>query len=159
MNCLRKLGRSSPHQWEWGRVHHTAPTHPLSEVFPDAASLLDPPSVPLGGDGDTPQAASYSPAQPYAISSTSVLRYVYDLSDWGNSRWIVPLGSSGHPGSAHYADQAQTWSEVEYAPMLYGWSRDSGVGGIGADVEDGVGGWTPAFAGARGRDGVSWSHI
>ena len=114
---------SDPSEWKWGRVHHTVPTHPLSEVFPDAASLLDPPSVPLGGDGDTPQAASYSPAQPYAISSTSVLRYVYDLSDWENSRWIVPLGSSGHPGSAHYADQSETWSEVEYSPMLYGWSR------------------------------------
>ena len=79
--------------------------------------------MPLGGDGDTPQAASYSPAQPYAISSTSVLRYVYDLSDWGNCRWVVPLGSSGHPGSAHYSDQAGTWSKVDYVPMLYGWGE------------------------------------
>ena len=110
-------------RWEWGRHHHTAPTHPLSEAFPEAASLLDPPSVPAGGDGDTPQAASYSPAQPYAISSTSVLRYIYDLSDWGNCRWIAPLGSSGHPASPHYADQAQIWSQVEYIPMLYGWAQ------------------------------------
>ena len=109
--------------WQWGRVHHTAPKHPLSEVFPEASQLLDPPSVASGGDGDTPQAASYSPAQPYAISSTSVLRYIYDLSDWSNSRWIAPLGSSGHPGSAHYADQSATWSQVGYIPMLYDWSQ------------------------------------
>ena len=110
-------------KWHWGHVHHTAPTHPLSEVFPEAAYLLDPPGVASGGDGDTPQAASYSPAEPYAISSTSVLRYIYDLADWSNSRWIVPLGSSGHPGSAHYSDQALIWSEVGYVPMLYGWKE------------------------------------
>ena len=110
-------------KWQWSRVHHTAPKHPLSEVYPEAADLLDPPSVTSGGDGDTPQAASYSPAQPYTIASTSVLRYIYDLSDWSNSRWIVPLGSSGHPGSAHYADQALIWSEVGYVPMLYSWTQ------------------------------------
>ena len=110
-------------KWQWDRVHHTAPKHPLSEVYPEAAYLLDPPSVTSGGDGDTPQAASYSPAQPYTIASTSVLRYIYDLSDWSNSRWIVPLGSSGHPGSAHYADQALIWSEVGYVPMLYRWAQ------------------------------------
>ena len=112
-----------PAKWQWSRVHHTAPKHPLSEVFPDSAHLLDPPCVVSGGDGDTPQAASYSPAQPYTISSTSVLRYIYDLSDWTNSRWIVPLGSSGHPGSAHYSDQALIWSEVGYVPMLYSWTQ------------------------------------
>lgn len=110
-------------KWQWGHVHHTSPSHPLSEVFPEAAYLLDPPGVASGGDGDTPQAASYSPAEPYAISSTSVLRYIYDLADWSNSRWIVPLGSSGHPGSAHYSDQALIWSEVGYVPMLYGWGQ------------------------------------
>ncbi len=112
-----------PTKWHWGHVHHTAPKHPLSEVFPDSAFLLDPPGVASGGDGDTPQAASYSPANPYAIASTSVLRYIYDLADWNNSRWIVPLGSSGHPGSAHYSDQALIWSEVGYIPMLYSWTQ------------------------------------
>jgi penicillin amidase len=109
--------------WEWGKVHHTAPRHPLSLAFPEAAELLDPPSVGMGGDGDTPQSTSYSPGEPYTIASTSVLRYAYDLSDWGNSRWVVPLGSSGHPGSPHYADQVPIWSEVQLIPMLYDWQR------------------------------------
>ncbi len=118
---VSRLGPEFP--WEWGRVHHTAPQHPLSVVFPDTQGALDPPQIPLGGDGDTPQAASYSPAQPFLISSTSVLRYVYDLADWNNSRWIIPLGASGHPGSPHYADQASTWGEVDFIPMLYDWRR------------------------------------
>ena len=109
--------------WQWGTVHRTSPRHPLSDVFPQASDLLDPPSVPMGGDGDTPQSASYSPAQPYLISSTSVLRYIYDLDNWQNSRWIVPLGASGHPGSPHFADQAETWSKVDSIPMLYDWQQ------------------------------------
>jgi penicillin amidase len=107
--------------WQWGRVHHTQPHHPLSAVFPDFAPLLDPPAVPCGGDGDTPQAASYSPTAPYATTNMSVARYVFDLADWYGSRWIVPLGVSGHPGSPHYADQTSLWSDVELIPMLYDW--------------------------------------
>jgi penicillin amidase len=107
--------------WQWGRVHHTQPHHPLSAVFPDFAPWLDPPAVPLGGDGDTPQAASYSPAAPYAMTNMSVARYVFDLADWHRSRWVVPLGVSGHPGSPHYADQTSLWSDSDSIPMLYDW--------------------------------------
>ena len=83
--------------------------------------MLDPPSVPRGGDGDPPQDGGYSPANPFTITGMSVARYVVDPGDWSNSRWVVPLGASGHPGSDHYADQTQTWSEVQLLPMLYDW--------------------------------------
>ena len=46
--------------WTWGRVHRTRPQHTLSPSFPDLAELLDPPSLPVGGGLDTPQAGSYS---------------------------------------------------------------------------------------------------
>jgi penicillin amidase len=109
--------------WKWGRVHFTKPQHTLSASFPDLASLLDPPSLPLGGDGDTPQAAGYSPSDPFVITGTSVARYVFDAGKWDNSAWIVPLGASGHPGSPHYADQAPIWGQVKLIPMLYDWGR------------------------------------
>jgi penicillin G amidase len=116
----RRLGDDMA-TWQWGLVHHTQPRHPLSALFPDVAALLDPPAMPLSGDGDTPQAGSYSPAAPYVITNTSVARYVFDTADWHNSRWIVPLGTSGHPGSPHYADQAPIWGEIDFIPMLYDW--------------------------------------
>jgi len=109
--------------WVWGKVHFTKPKHPLSVSFPEIAPLLDPPSLPMGGDGDTPQSASYSISVPFDITGTSVARYVFDAGNWNNSRWIVPLGSSGHPGSMHYSDQATLWSELELIPMLYDWKR------------------------------------
>ena len=110
-------------QWTWGKVHSTRPRHLLSEQFSETAPLLDPPSVPLGGDGDTPLAASYLPSAPFSINTTSISRYVFDTSDWDNSAWILPLGASGHPGSPHYADQTPIWGEMELIPMLYDWDR------------------------------------
>jgi penicillin amidase len=101
----------------------TRPRHPLSAVFSDEASFLDPPPVAAGGDGDTVQAAAFISTAGYGITSTSVARYVFDLDDWSRSAWIVPLGASGHPGSPHYADQAQDWAHVRLRPMRYDWSR------------------------------------
>jgi len=87
------------------------------------ARWLNPPSAPLGGDGETVQAAAYIPGAGYALSSTSVARYVFDVADWDRSAWVVPLGASGHPGSPHYADQARSWAAVQLHPMLYAWSQ------------------------------------
>lgn len=115
--------------WLWGRIHATQPRHTLSESFPDLAALLDPPSIPMGGDGETVQAGSYIAGAGYGLTSTSVARYVFDLADWERSAWVVPLGASGHPGSPHYADQASVWGDVRLLPMRYVWSR------IAADAE------------------------
>jgi penicillin amidase len=108
--------------WRWGRVHATGPQHPLAAVFPEAAALLNPPAIPMGGDGDTVQAAGYTPGAGFGLTLTSVARYVFDLGDWSRSAWVVPLGVSGHPGSPHYADQAAAWGECRLVPMRYDWS-------------------------------------
>ncbi len=111
--------------WRWERIHRTRPRHPLSDTFPEHAELLDPPSVGVGGDGDTPQNGTFAcpDARDYTITASSVTRYCFDLSDWDNSGWTSPLGASGHPGSPHYADQVTAWSEQKLFPMLYSWDR------------------------------------
>jgi penicillin amidase len=76
----------------------------------------------MSGDGDTPHSASYNAGDPFDVTGTSVARYIFDASDWDNSRWVVPLGASGHPGSPHFADQTPIWADDEYVPMLYSWS-------------------------------------
>ena len=108
-------------QWKWERVHQARPKHNLSAAFPELAELLDPPAIPTSGDGDTPLQGGYSPASPATVTSLSVARYSYDPSNWENSLWVVPLGSSGHPGSPHYADQSETWRQVKMIPMGYDW--------------------------------------
>jgi penicillin amidase len=107
--------------WSWGAVHHTRPQHPLSRIFPDCADLLDPPPVVTHGDADTPLAGAYSSADRFVQTLMSVNRYIHDPSDWRRSRWIVPLGASGHAGSPHYADQASLWADVATVPQLWDW--------------------------------------
>ncbi len=120
----QRLG-PDPDNWRWELVHRTRPCHTLSAAFPELAELLDPPAVGVGGDSDTPQNGTFGGADPrdFTITSTAVARYCFDLSDWDASGWTVPHGSSGHPGSPHYADQAPAWTEQRLAPMLYSWDR------------------------------------
>ena len=110
----------SQERWRWGAVHVTRPQHTLSSTFPHLGKLLDPPSVEMHGDSDTPLQGGYA-MEPYIVAGLSVNRYIYDLNDLRNSRWSVPLGSSGHPGSPHYADQARIWADIQLIPMLYDW--------------------------------------
>ena len=109
-------------EWTWGTIPRTNRPHWLANAY-SWAKGLEGPAMPLGGDGDTPLAASYSHADPFGISGSSVARYIYDLSDWDNSRWIVPFGASGHPASPHFADQSSTWADVDFIPMTYNWDK------------------------------------
>jgi penicillin amidase len=109
--------------WRWDREHQARPRHPLSGAFPELSELLDPPPIPMSGDGDTPLAGAYSVGDPATVTSLSVARYVFDTADWNSSLWAVPLGSSGHPGSPHYHDQSETWRNVQLVPMEYDWER------------------------------------
>ncbi len=108
-------------EWRWGDLHITDHRHPLSASFPAAAALLDPPTISVAGGGDTPLAGGYPLVGGFAVGSASVNRYVHDPSDWSKSRWIAPLGSSGHPGSQHYADQQRLWAAVDTVPQLWDW--------------------------------------
>ena len=110
-----------PDAWVWDRVHRAIPRHTLSAAHPELNGLLDPPSIPHSGDGDTPLQGGYSPAVFATVTSLSVARYSYDTANWDNSLWVVPLGSSGHPGSPHYYDQSETWRRVQMLPMRWDW--------------------------------------
>ena len=120
---LRELLGDDPDQWRWERIHQAKAQHTLSVAYPELSGLLDPPAIPASGDGDTPLQGGYSHAEPATVTSLSVARYAYDLADWDKSLWVVPLGSSGHPGSKHYYDQSETWRQVQMVPMLYSWDR------------------------------------
>ena len=103
-------------------MHRPRFVHPLSALFPEAAPLLDPPAEVLGGDGDTVQANGLvAPAGPRAAYG-ALARYAFDVGAWGNSRWSVFLGASGHPGSPHYADQHAMWAACRMAPMVADWA-------------------------------------
>jgi penicillin amidase len=107
--------------WRWGALHRCAPHHPLAGDDPERARRLNPPPVEVGGEGDTVFAAAHPAGYGYGVTTASVARYVFDLADWDQSRWIVPLGTSGEPTSPHFADQQQAWAAGELVPMRYSW--------------------------------------
>ena len=119
---LRERLGDDPDGWAWDRIHRAVPRHTLSAGHPELDGLLDPPPIPHSGDGDTPLQGGYSPAAPATVTSLSVARYSYDTANWDDSLWVVPLGSSGHPGSPHYHDQSEAWRQVKMRPMRWDWN-------------------------------------
>jgi len=103
-------GGLDPRQWRWGATHRAVRVHPLAGAFP---------SVPMGGDADTIQAAAYGWRQgcPFAVSTLSVYRQVVDLADPASASFVVPGGSSGDPASPHFADQLARWAVHQRIPM------------------------------------------
>lgn len=115
--ALDETATDLPNPSLWRDVHVLRPTHPLADRFPRAVSP-SPPVRPMDGDADTVQAASFGPTS-FQVTGTSVARYVFDLSDWDRSGWVVPLGICGVPGHAHYLDQAESWTRHILYPMHY----------------------------------------
>ena len=109
-------------RWRWGTLHRCAPNHPLVGDDPARATRLNPPPVELGGEWDTVFAAAHPAGYGFGVTTASVARYVFDLADWDQSRWIVPLGASGEPTNPHFADQQRAWAAGELVPMRYDWA-------------------------------------
>ncbi|WP_174247315.1 penicillin acylase family protein, partial [Acidisphaera sp. L21] len=105
----------------WGETHRPQLMHALSHLYPQAAALLNPVALPIGGDGDTVLATGIVPGAGPSATYGALSRYVFDVGDWENCRWSVFHGTSGHPGSPHYADQNVPWSACDMVPMRYGW--------------------------------------
>lgn len=110
-------------KWRWGDLHKTGHIHPLAGAFPEAADQLNPPRVEASGDGDVPFASGSPTPAEFAIKTGPINRYIHDPSNWSNGRWIVPLGSSGHPASPHFADQQDMWAKIDTIPQLWAWDE------------------------------------
>ena len=107
--------------WRYGRVHRSFSWHPLAVDLPEARRLRLPPSVPMGGDGDTVLCGTTTPGFNLRATTLSVARYVFDLGDWERSGWAVPHGVAADPASVHHADQLLAWTEQRLVPMRYDW--------------------------------------
>jgi penicillin amidase len=100
-----------PAKWRWGDMHQALRAHPLGgEPLP---------TVPMGGDADTIQAAGYGWRQgaSFTVTSLSVYRQVVDLADPAAASYVIPGGSSGDPRSPHFADQLAEWARHKRIPM------------------------------------------
>jgi penicillin amidase len=113
------------HAAEWGDVHRAKLAHPLAHplapLFPAEAAALSPEGARLGGDNETVWANGCRAESGTDAVYGAVARYVFDVGNWNNCKWIVLGGASGDPASPHYLDQHEAWSRCELIPMLYDW--------------------------------------
>ncbi|MCP2282001.1 penicillin amidase [Promicromonospora umidemergens] len=112
-----------PDEPTWGDLHVPAPLPPVpgGHLDPDPASGVAPASV--SGNNESVRCTGGSPGVAPTAYRGSVARYVWDLADRANSRWGVPFGADGRPGSPHFDDQHATWAEAGTMPVVTDWDR------------------------------------
>ncbi|AIV35491.1 penicillin acylase family protein [Streptomyces sp. CCM_MD2014] len=108
---------AAPPPGTWGDTHRLAPWRAL----PEATGPADEPG--LSGDHDCVLCTSPVPGVTDRAARGPAARYVWDLADRENSRWVVPHGASGIPGSPHHRDQQPLWLAGELAPVVTDFTR------------------------------------
>jgi penicillin G amidase len=106
----RKLG-GGPETWRWGDLHQARFEHPFWRVVPLIGTLAGA-SIEVDGGNDTINRGASrlaDPDHPFAAVHGASFRGVYDLSDLGNSRFVLSTGQSGNPVSRHYRDMTALW--------------------------------------------------
>ncbi|MFF7735149.1 penicillin acylase family protein [Streptomyces sp. NPDC007984] len=100
----------------WGDTHRLTPWRALEPERP-----YDEPG--LSGDHDCVLCTSGVPGLTDRAARGPAARYVWDLARREDSRWVVPLGASGVPGSPHHRDQLSLWLAGELVPVVTDWTR------------------------------------
>ncbi|MFI0187849.1 penicillin acylase family protein [Streptomyces sp. NPDC017082] len=101
----------------WAATHRLAPWRALPDgPYPDSAE------PGLGGDHDCVLCTSAVPGHTDRAVRGPAARYVWDLADRDDSRWVVPFGADGVPGSPHHRDQLPLWLTGELAPVVTDWA-------------------------------------
>ncbi len=101
----------------WGDRHKLLPVHVLPGALGSSAPTSD-----LSGDTGCILCTESLPGVDDRSFRGPVARYVWDLSDRRNSRWIVPFGALGTPDHQHFADQLPLWTAGQLAPVVTDWS-------------------------------------
>ncbi|TYR64214.1 GNAT family N-acetyltransferase [Streptomyces parvus] len=102
----------------WGELHRLSPWQALPGVTPDKDAIR----LGVAGDHDCVLSTSGVPGVTDLFARGPAARYVWDLARREDSRWVVPFGASGVPGSAHHRDQTSLWVRGELAPVVTDWN-------------------------------------
>jgi len=102
--------------WRWGALHRATFTHRILTNIPILKGLADR-DIPSDGGLHTVNRGGYSAGEtpaPFSQLDGSGYRAVYDLSNLGNSRFMIATGQSGNFLSDHYDDLLRRWRDGEY---------------------------------------------
>ncbi|MFF4858251.1 GNAT family N-acetyltransferase [Streptomyces rubiginosohelvolus] len=107
----------------WGELHRLSPWQALPDRTPNGSAGSDAEAIRPGvaGDHDCVLSTSSVPGVTDLFARGPAARYVWDLARREDSRWAVPFGASGVPGSAHHRDQTPLWVRGALAPVVTDW--------------------------------------
>lgn len=99
--------------WRWGDEHKADLTHRLLGRIPLLDRMIDLTIETDGGAFTVNRGTTRvrDPQTPFAHVHGAGLRAVYDLSDLGNSRFMIATGQSGNPFSPHWGDLVHSWRD------------------------------------------------
>ena len=101
----------------WGGRHTLLAVHELPGRL--AARV---PATALSGDTGCVLSTESLPGVEDRSFRGPVARYVWDLADRANSRWVVPFGAAGNPESPHFSDQLPLWAAGGLVPVITDWN-------------------------------------
>lgn len=102
--------------WRWGDAHEAVFRHQVLGRVPVLRSLGDI-RIPADGGAFTVnrgQSRVSDARAPYAAVHGAGYRGIYDLSDLGNSRFMIATGQSGNPLSGLYGSMTRDWRDGRY---------------------------------------------
>ena len=107
----------APKAWAWGDIRTLTLRHRFGDKKPlDRVFNIGP--IPGYGDGTTVNQAGFEFWNPLRHSTvTAHLRSVFDIGNWGASRFVLLGGQSGNPLSPHYADLVPLHQRGEGIPV------------------------------------------
>ncbi|MDQ0078006.1 penicillin acylase family protein [Arthrobacter oryzae] len=108
----------------WGASHTVLPLHALADHGTGGAASV--PAVPLtqlSGDTACVLSTESLPGLTDRSFRGPVARYVWDLENRANSRWVVPFGASGLPENPHFASQLPVWAAGDLIPVITDWEQ------------------------------------
>jgi len=104
-------------QWNWGKIHKFTISHPLGVVSVlDKILKLNRGPFEMPGSYHTVCPYSYSFTNLYSVNHGASHRHIFDISNWDNSRTVIPTGTSGIPSSKYYLDQTKMYINNQYHP-------------------------------------------
>ena len=109
-----RQGTSNVSKWRWDRVNAARFPHAPLDAVPVLRRFFSR-TVPRGGDSFT-----ISPVGPLGDDIlVSSYRQIIDLAGPDASRFVIPMGQSGHIWSDRYANLLDAWTKAEYVPMRF----------------------------------------
>ena len=113
INKLEKTYGTNQKVWRWGKFHHVAFEHPLSQANKLTETIFNR-HLPreVGGSGVTVMAASHTDEG--LVDHGASWRFVIDGSDFTSGEHTVGPGQSGHFRSKWYSNQFDDWVDGKY---------------------------------------------